>query len=32
MVDLPVGDDALIEFVQNWKDQDKRNPRANLGV
>jgi DnaJ-class molecular chaperone len=32
MVDLPVDDDALVEFVQTWKDQDKRNPRANLGV
>ena len=32
MVDLPVGDDALVEFVQGWKDQDKRNPRGDLGV
>ncbi|WP_242147582.1 DnaJ C-terminal domain-containing protein [Sphingomonas sp. BAUL-RG-20F-R05-02] len=32
MVDLPVGDDALVAFVEGWKDQDKRNPRANLGV
>nr|WP_206364692.1 DnaJ C-terminal domain-containing protein [Sphingomonas populi] len=32
MVDLPVGDEALIDFVQGWKDQDKRNPRGNLGV
>lgn len=32
MVDLPVDDDALVAFVQTWKDQDKRNPRANLGV
>ena len=31
MVDLPVDDDALIEFVQGWKDND-RNPRGNLGV
>jgi DnaJ-class molecular chaperone len=31
MVDLPVDDDALVEFVQGWKDQD-RNPRGNLGV
>lgn len=32
MVDLPVGDDALVEFVQGWKDRDKGNPRGNLGV
>lgn len=31
MVDLPVHDDALVEFVQGWKDKD-RNPRGNLGV
>ncbi|WP_066811304.1 DnaJ C-terminal domain-containing protein [Sphingomonas asaccharolytica] len=31
MVDLPVDDDALVEFVQGWKDND-RNPRGNLGV
>jgi DnaJ-class molecular chaperone len=31
MVDLPVDDDALIEFVRGWKDKD-RNPRGNLGV
>lgn len=31
MVDLPVHDDALVEFVQGWKDND-RNPRGNLGV
>jgi DnaJ-class molecular chaperone len=31
MVDLPVNDDALVEFVQGWKDND-RNPRGNLGV
>ena len=31
MVDLPVDDDALVEFVQGWKDKD-RNPRGNLGV
>ena len=31
MVDLPVDDDALVEFVQGWKDRD-RNPRGNLGV
>ena len=32
MVDLPVGDDALTEFVRSWKDQDKSNPRGNMGV
>jgi len=32
MVDLPVGDDALVEFVRGWKDRDKGNPRANMGV
>lgn len=32
MVDLPVGDDALVEFVRGWKDRDKGNPRGNLGV
>lgn len=32
MVDLPVNDDALVEFVQGWKDRDQRNPRGNMGV
>ena len=32
MVDLPVDDDALVEFVQGWKDRDQRNPRGNMGV
>jgi DnaJ-class molecular chaperone len=32
MVDLPVGDDALVEFVRGWKDRDKSNPRGNMGV
>ncbi len=32
MVDLPVDDDALIEFVTAWKDKDLRNPRGGLGV
>jgi len=32
MVDLPVGDDALVEFVRGWKDRDKGNPRGNMGV
>jgi DnaJ-class molecular chaperone len=30
MVDLPVNDDALIEFAQGWKD--KGNPRGRMGV
>jgi DnaJ-class molecular chaperone len=30
MVDLPVGDDALIEFAQGW--QNKGNPRGRMGV
>ncbi|UYY56913.1 DnaJ C-terminal domain-containing protein [Sphingomonas sp. S2-65] len=30
MVDLPVDDDALIEFAQGW--QDKGNPRGRMGV
>ena len=32
MVDLPADDAALTAFVEGWKDQDRRNPRANLGV
>ncbi|WP_277971288.1 DnaJ C-terminal domain-containing protein [Sphingomonas echinoides] len=32
MVDLPVNDDALIEFVQGWKDRDLGNPRGDMGV
>lgn len=32
MVDLPVHDDALVEFVQGWKDKDLRNPRGDMGV
>jgi DnaJ-class molecular chaperone len=32
MVDLPVDDDALIEFVQGWQDRDKGNPRGRMGV
>jgi DnaJ-class molecular chaperone len=32
MVDLPVDDDALIEFVEGWKGKDGRNPRGNMGV
>lgn len=30
MVELPVDDDALIEFVQGW--HDKGNPRGRMGV
>jgi DnaJ-class molecular chaperone len=30
MVDLPVDDDALVEFVQGW--QNKGNPRGRMGV
>ena len=30
MVDLPVDDDALVEFVQGWKDKDLRNPRGDM--
>ena len=30
LVDLPATDDALAEFVRTW--DDRRNPRANLGV
>lgn len=32
MVDLPVGDDALVEFVQSWPGRDKGNPRGKLDV
>ena len=32
MVDLPVGDDALIEFVQGWPGRDRGNPRGKMGV
>ncbi|WP_431469055.1 DnaJ C-terminal domain-containing protein [Sphingosinithalassobacter sp. LHW66-3] len=32
MVDLPVGDDALVEFVRGWQDRDKGNPRGRMGV
>ena len=32
MVDLPAGDEALTEFVEGWKDRDKSNPRAAMGV
>ncbi|MFV0623432.1 DnaJ C-terminal domain-containing protein [Sphingomonas sp. ac-8] len=31
MVDLPVGDDALVEFVQGWPGRDQ-DPRAKLGL
>lgn len=32
MIDLPVDNAALAEFVRGWKDQDKSNPRSNMGV
>lgn len=32
MVDLPAKDEALTEFVEGWKDRDKSNPRAAMGV
>jgi DnaJ-class molecular chaperone len=31
MVDLPVGDDALVEFVQGWPGRDQ-DPRTKLGL
>ncbi|MGJ3649341.1 DnaJ C-terminal domain-containing protein [Sphingomonas sp. GlSt437] len=32
LVDLPVDDDALVEFVQNWPNRDKWRPRDKLGM
>lgn len=32
MVDLPQDDGALIEFVQNWPDKDRWNPRGKLDL
>lgn len=32
MIELPADDAALTEFVQGWKDRDKSNPRAAMGV
>ncbi|TKW74873.1 MAG: J domain-containing protein [Staphylococcus hominis] len=32
MVDLPVDDDALVEFVQRWDGAGRGNPRGALGV
>ena len=32
MVELPVDDDALVEFVTGWKDKDLRNPRGGMDV
>ena len=32
IVDLPVDDDALVEFVQNWSGRDKWKPRDKLGI
>ena len=31
-VDLPAGDEALATFVESWKGDEGRNPRAALGV
>lgn len=32
MVDLPVDDDALVEFVQGWDAGRRGNPRGKMGV
>lgn len=32
MIDLPADDAALKAFVEGWKGDAERNPRANLGV
>jgi len=32
MVDLPVDDDALVEFVQGWPGRERHNPRDKLGL
>uniref|UniRef100_UPI0035C96AE0 DnaJ C-terminal domain-containing protein n=1 Tax=uncultured Sphingomonas sp. TaxID=158754 RepID=UPI0035C96AE0 len=32
MIDLPANDEALIAFVEQWKDADARNPRAGMDV
>lgn len=32
MVDLPVDDDALVEFVQSWPGRDKWKPRDKMGI
>ena len=32
MVDLPVGDDALVDFVQSWPGRDQDNPRGKMGI
>ncbi|HWK36991.1 J domain-containing protein [Sphingomonas sp.] len=32
LVDLPVDDDALIEFVEGWPGKDRGNPRGWMGV
>ena len=32
LVDLPVDDDALVEFVQRWDGAGRGNPRGALGV
>jgi DnaJ-class molecular chaperone len=32
MVDLPVDDDALVEFVRGWEGGTRHNPRGSLGI
>lgn len=32
MVDLPVADDALVEFVQRWPGRDQGNPRGKFDL
>ncbi|MBX9797400.1 J domain-containing protein [Sphingomonas sp.] len=32
MVDLPVADDALVEFVRTWPGRDQGNPRGRLDI
>lgn len=32
MIDLPANDPELIAFAEKWKEHDKENPRARLGV
>lgn len=32
LVDLPVDDDALVEFIEGWSTRDKWRPRDKLGM
>ena len=32
MVDVPADDAELKRFVESWKERDRRNPRAGMGV